>query len=475
MRFWNQRAELDVLLNTDRQVTSLISTMKDRRLRSMEAGARAMEPESSPSTSSSDARVSVDSSMTSDAAQDCQPLDALISDADSINADAPQNCQLPDASTSDADSINGDAPQDRQPLDASTSVDIPWLFKGHDVTKYFQIYRSAARTLITKHKKLPPESYINELAALTHVLVINKHQHSPLAMKIFPPCLLDDLAASLCQESIDLDIEFDDEHFLTLTKIVTQLSMGTASRDDTFENLIVMAAKFNYCQKRVIRAIANLVQKLPTTPLKDNSVIGENELCNTYHDPILSSLISDPDRQVHLRWTNTLPAGEGGKSRPDVILSEKRQLQYETTIGHGEAKRFQGSASNFNLCMDTLRLIIFNKNAIDVNTLNAAIAFQIHGFSITFFLARLVASGTYVYYEIARFRLPQSLEDLHTFVTLKNLKLLLAVNDVVWRLCKRSDNPHSISSWYRETLPGLQDLVEKSKDQTRTCVMHFGQ
>lgn len=91
----------------------------------------------------------------------------------------------------------------------------------------------------------------------------------------------------------------------------------------------------------------------------------------------LSGLISDPDRQDYLRWTNTLPE-KGGKSRSDAILSEKHQLQYETSIGYGEAKRFQSSASNSNLCMDILWLIIFNKNAIDVDTLNVAIAFQIH-------------------------------------------------------------------------------------------------
>ncbi|ORX48477.1 hypothetical protein DM01DRAFT_255700, partial [Hesseltinella vesiculosa] len=293
---------------------------------------------------------------------------------------------------------------------------------------------------------------------LTHVLVLNKHQHSPLATKIFPPCVLDNLASSLCKESTNLDIKIDDDDFLVLTKSVNQLSMGTATRDDTFEKLIAMSVKFDYSFKRVVRAIANWT----------------SELWINYLDPLLSNLFSDPDRQINLRWTNTLPT-EGGAARPDAILSEKRRLQHDTAIGHGEAKRYQGNANNFSLCIDTLRLIIFNKNAIDVHALDAAIAFQVNGFSLTFFFTRLVAYGTYVFFEIARFRLPQSLEDLHTFVTWKNLKLLLAVNDAVSRLCKRPTHARTISSWYRETLPSLQDLVDTSKDQTRTCVMHFGQ
>ena len=39
----------------------------------------------------------------------------------------------------------------------------------------------------------------------------------------------------------------------------------------------------------------------------------------------------------------------------------------------------QRSGARYSLCIDTLRLITFCKNAIDVNKLDGAIAFQIHG------------------------------------------------------------------------------------------------
>lgn len=97
-----------------------------------------------------------------------------------------------------------------------------------------------------------------------------------------------------------------------------------------------------------------------------------------YFDPLLSCLICDPDRLVHLRWANVIPT-EGGKSRPDEIIAKKQQLEYEGSIGHGEVKVNQGNASKYLLCMDTLRLAVFNKNAIDVNKLNGSLAFQIHG------------------------------------------------------------------------------------------------
>jgi hypothetical protein len=122
------------------------------------------------------------------------------------------------------------------------------------------------------------------------------------------------------------------------------------------------------------------IQKLPNTPLKDNNDISESELWSTYFDPLLSCLICDPERLVHLRWTNSIPI-EGGKLRPDAIIAKKQQLEYDHSVGHGEVKVNRGNTSKYLLCMDTLRLAIFNKNAIDVNKLDGSLAFQIHGMS----------------------------------------------------------------------------------------------
>lgn len=75
---------------------------------------------------------------------------------------------------------------------------------------------------------------------------------------------------------------------------------------------------------------------------------------------------------------NATPS-EGGKLRPDAVISKRQQLEYEGSIGYGEAKVNQGNSSRYFLCMDTLRLAIFSKNAIDMNKLEGALAFQIHG------------------------------------------------------------------------------------------------
>ncbi|KAG2196284.1 hypothetical protein INT47_012506, partial [Mucor saturninus] len=160
-----------------------------------------------------------------------------------------------------------------------------------------------------------------------------------------------------------------------------------------------MSLSIDYNERRLIRGLTNLIQKLPKLPLKDNSIISESELWNTYFDPLLSCLISDPEKLVHLRWTNATPS-EGEKLRPDAVVSKRQQLEYEGSIGYGEA----------------------NKNAIDVNKLEGTLVFQIHVFYITFVISRLVSKGIYAFYEVANLHFPESLDGLPFFISLKNIR-----------------------------------------------------
>lgn len=238
-------------------------------------------------------------------------------------------------------------------------------------------------------------------------------------------------------------------------------------------DLFVLASQLNYSQKRLLLGVINLIQKLPCSPLNDYKQVSESELWSTYFDPLLSCLISDPDRLVHLRWTNTIP-NEKGKSRPDAVISEKRQLVFGGSVGYGEAKTRQGCCSKV-LCLDTLRLAIFTKNAIDVSKLDGALAFQIHGFNITFYLNRVTAKGIYTFREISHIRFPQSLEDLPSLLTLVNIKNLLEINHIFWSTCKKSEHPDIVEGRYKATQMSLDIMIDPSQDSTRQCVLRFDQ
>ncbi|KAG1450887.1 hypothetical protein G6F46_011695 [Rhizopus delemar] len=334
--------------------------------------------------------------------------------------------------------------------------DNPWMFEDINISHLFRKYQAATSEILVKHKTLPVESYVHELASLTHILFLCKDQHSEIAEKVFSLETLQQLTAFLEQKIINHSLDFPSNHFMTITNTFTDLSLAEKTREQAIMEFTVLASQMNYGQKRLLYGITNL----------------ESELWSTYFDPLLSCLISDPDRLIHLRWTNAIPM-EKGKNRPDAVISEKRQMSFGNSVGYGEAKTLQGSCSK-SLCLDTLRLAIFTKNAIDINKLDGALAFQIHGFNIIFYLQQLTAKGIYTFIEIAHFRFPQSLDDLPSLFTMINIKKLLGVSDVFWSLCRKSKQPDIIEERYRRTLVSLDAMIDTAQDSTRRCVLRFG-
>ncbi|KAG1469183.1 hypothetical protein G6F56_003400 [Rhizopus delemar] len=379
--FWNDRAELDLLLQTSKESIKFIKSVAHQRIKNLTAKANAVSqaPNTDTNNQASTEGAIGDSDTTNNRVIDVSETTSSDATDSRTNDDATVNQDKTNA----ADTHNNDntiSPFDLNPcIDGSGDVgDGPWLFRSKNITRLFEDYQSSVQSLVSKHEALPLESYISELAALTHILVLNKHQHSPIAKKVFSDELLDDLAESMVSESMNYNLSLSEQQYMAMAKIINQLSLSKATRENAFIELSLMSSSMNYNERRLVRGLTNLIQKLPKLPLKDNSTISESELWNTYFDPLLSCLICDPEKLVHLRWTNATPS-EGGKLRPDAVISKRQQLEYEGSIGYGEAKVNQGSSSRYFLCMDTLRLAIFSKNAIDVNKLEGALAFQIHG------------------------------------------------------------------------------------------------
>ncbi|KAG0747806.1 hypothetical protein G6F16_011521 [Rhizopus arrhizus] len=208
-----------------------------------------------------------------------------------------------------------------------------------------------------------------------------------------------------------------------------------------------------YSQNRVLQGIANLIQKLPTAAIKDSTIIGEAELWSTYFDPILSVLVADPEKSVH----------------------KVTQLEFNSALGFGEAKKVEKDCNTYGLCRDLLLLAIFTKNTIDINKLNASLSFQIHGFNISFFLTRLDQHGIYTMVEVGHLKSPKSIEELPSLVNLLNLKIFLAINDAFWRLCRPSKEPELINARYIKTPDFITDFTEGSKDKNRICSIRLGE
>jgi hypothetical protein len=87
----------------------------------------------------------------------------------------------------------------------------------------------------------------------------------------------------------------------------------------------------------------------------NESKLGESELWNTYHHPLLTSLLSDNQQNIILRWTNKT-AENFKQRRPDAVIC-RMENDVNLTLAFGECKL--GSATAKATCMDIIKLAIF--------------------------------------------------------------------------------------------------------------------
>ncbi|KAG0735641.1 hypothetical protein G6F62_011119 [Rhizopus arrhizus] len=263
-RFWNEQGELDIILRTDGACTKFIGSVTEHRLRSLNAKANTVvretldgvdDQETTDDTtdiqeSTKDTTEYQETACTIDTQENINANDAQETTDDNSLSDDDRSCQLYPTSSITS---NNDANVNSDNINVN-----PWIFRGKNITLMFENYKSVVHDLINKHTKLPLEPYINELAALSHILILNKHQHSSIITKVFSIELLEELAASLSSESMNYNLDFNDQHYMTLTKTITNLSMSIKTREQTIVELTVMSADMDYGLRRLVRGISNL-------------------------------------------------------------------------------------------------------------------------------------------------------------------------------------------------------------------------
>ncbi|KAI8058814.1 hypothetical protein BDF21DRAFT_440870 [Thamnidium elegans] len=77
--------------------------------------------------------------------------------------------------------------------------------------------------------------------------------------------------------------------------------------------------------------------------------------------------------------------------------------------------------------------------------------------------------------EVGHLKFPKSIKELPSLVTLRNLKILFAINDAFWRLCRPSKEPELINARYIKTSYFITDFIESSKYKNRICSIRLGE
>lgn len=237
-------------------------------------------------------------------------------------------------------------------------------------------------------------------------------------------------------------------------------------------------------------------------PIANATCISETELWNCFYDPLLTAILADPEKDMMLRWVNTItPEGRRkmSRSRPDAVISLFSQSRYDDTIGHGEAKIAEPNRNTDALCRDLLRLAMFGKSTIDSNTTSMPISFQIHGmcmhiflfintginmemmcvylgFNIRFYLTELKHEAMYTMTEIAHLQVPDSLDTISGLLSKITLNTLLRLNHLVVKIKEnKTSGLNTPDHMKRASLstPELHQLLDRTKNRRRHCPLLF--
>lgn len=255
IRFWQNRADSIILLKAGLGSTELIDEVADQRigsLRSYAVKTRSQTAARLPSESSSSGNV-VDPLISKDPTLTTNPGSPTVC-ATSCGPKGPislTNLTLHEIHNH-LTSIRNSFINEEQINNES------YIFKDVNVSRLFSKYQNAVSNIIEKHKCLPIESYVHELASLTHIFFLCKNQHSEIAEKIFTLDLLKELASTPETDTANANLCFPLDDFMTITAAINNLCLEKITREIVTLDVLTLAARMNYGQKRLLMGTVNL-------------------------------------------------------------------------------------------------------------------------------------------------------------------------------------------------------------------------
>ncbi|KAK4519941.1 uncharacterized protein ATC70_010185 [Mucor velutinosus] len=220
---------------------------------------------------------------------------------------------------------------------------------------------------------------------------------------------------------------FDEKLYADIRAIIKKLQTEH-DRLAAINALTTMDIKNNY-QEKIVMMMMHLITKLPLSKIDSRS--GEINLCTNYLDPVLCSILNDDEDERLLQWPNT-KAEDSKSKRPDAVVFNMLQNQYDTSVCYGEAKLEEAKKVPNMLVQDLLRLALFSKDTIDTKRLSSCMSFQAVGQHIVFYLTSLKNDGLYIMSELADIYCPASIDDLLNFINCFDdlLKVMIAMDSI---------------------------------------------
>ncbi len=113
-----------------------------------------------------------------------------------------------------------------------------------------------------------------------------------------------DIHQSFVQELMGKNMDITNGISASVVQFIDSVKQRIRPKDQATVLLSQLSINLDEHASSVIRGIVKATTELPLQPIKDKTSIGEYKLTTTHFHHILSSILSNPSKQVLLQWTN---------------------------------------------------------------------------------------------------------------------------------------------------------------------------
>ncbi|KAG0183866.1 hypothetical protein DFQ28_000702, partial [Apophysomyces sp. BC1034] len=188
---------------------------------------------------------------------------------------------------------------------------------------------------------------------------------------------IDELYNTLHGKYLKKNLRIGDKLLLDIANVIRDVVQNGKSRRKAQLDLLQLADAFQEDDCILIDIICNCLQKLPVEDAQHE--IAEMELLTTYLDPVLSAMLHKPDEGRIFRWINQLVSEYGadpGSLRPDGLMSLDPDNHQTFALGFCEVKPKNAEKRYQDTHLDTLRIAMFCKDALDKGEIQCTLGVQ---------------------------------------------------------------------------------------------------
>ncbi|KAL0088960.1 hypothetical protein J3Q64DRAFT_1847623 [Phycomyces blakesleeanus] len=221
-----------------------------------------------------------------------------------------------------------------------------------------------------------------------------------------------------------------------------------------FQELVFIVAVTSNHHNRILKKLNHRNPKGVAEESKCRLPSGNDiSLKLAFIDPFLSGLLDGPNKGVYLCWTNepNLKAKRSySNMRPDLFITKNASIRWARSLGYGEASPTTRKSNQYLVYQDLIKIVLFCKESLDEHLMEEVLRIHIVGRTVGFYILVLSADATYVMYLLAGIKVPDSIHDLHHFIT--ELPLIFKILHVFDTMCVCSDVPENVASQRAPTM-----------------------